>query len=84
LRSQNAVVFNAPWTQWYLFGNPIIDITVKAGSSRPTTPTGYIRVEGYDVSNKTGVDPDVNQGAGGNYIYIYYKRSPALVTNNNG
>ncbi len=80
-RTTGSVMFNSPWNQWYVRGNPIIDITAKSGSSRPATPSGYVRVEGYDATNRTTVDPDINRGAGGKYVYLYYKRSPALVSN---
>lgn len=77
-RKKNAAPLTAPWNQWYLTGNPITDITAKSGQIPPDTPSGYMRVEGYDTSNLdhlTTVNPDVNRGAGGKYIYLYYKRS---------
>jgi len=60
----------------------ILEITAATSSSAGLTLPGWMRVEGYRAEPPyPSLDPDVNRGAGGKFIYLFYRRQIPLVQN---
>lgn len=58
----------------------ILGITAATSNSAGLSLPGWTRVEGYRAAPPyPSLDPDVNRGAGGPFIYLFYQRQIPLV-----
>ncbi|MGC8825034.1 MAG: hypothetical protein ACP5PZ_10655 [Bacteroidales bacterium] len=52
------------------YGEPIVDLMIVSANSSKINYQGW-----------TKIDMDLNKGAGGKYIYIFYRRAQDILTN---
>lgn len=60
----------------------ILEMTAVASDTPGVALPGWTQVRGYRARPPwEAVDPDVNRGAGGRYVYLYFRRQIPLVQN---